>query len=170
MTRIEIARQAFIKMKTMFVNRDLSLDLRRRALRCYVLSTLLYGIESWTLKADNIKKLESFEMWCHRTILKIPWTQRVTNAEVLRRLQKDCEVIKHIKTRKLEYLDHITRCAKYEILRLIMQGKIRGKRSIGRRRISWLRNLREWYSCSSVDLFRAAANKVRIAVMNSNLR
>uniref|UniRef100_A0A6P7F603 Uncharacterized protein LOC114326697 n=1 Tax=Diabrotica virgifera virgifera TaxID=50390 RepID=A0A6P7F603_DIAVI len=49
-TRIEIARQAFIKMKKMFVNRDLPLELRIKALRCYVFSTLLYGLESWTLK------------------------------------------------------------------------------------------------------------------------
>ncbi|CAG9832787.1 unnamed protein product [Diabrotica balteata] len=52
-TRIKIARQAFIKMKTMFVNRDLPLELRIRALRCYVFSTLLYGMESWTLKVDT---------------------------------------------------------------------------------------------------------------------
>ncbi|CAG9838540.1 unnamed protein product [Diabrotica balteata] len=101
----------------MFVNRDLPLDLTIRALRCYVFSALLHGMESWTLKVDNIKKLESFKMWCYRRILKIPWTQRITNAEVLRRLQKDCEVIKHIKTRKLEFLGHITRGAKYKILK-----------------------------------------------------
>ncbi|CAG9834481.1 unnamed protein product [Diabrotica balteata] len=154
----------------MFVNRILLLELMIKALRCYVFSTLFSWSESWILKVDNIKKFESFEMWCYRRILKTLWTQRVTNAEVLRRLQNNYEVIKHINTRKMEYLGYITRGAKYGILRLIMQTKIQGKRSIGRRRISWLRNLIEWYRCCSVDLFRAAANKVRIAVMIANLR
>ena len=59
---------------------------------------------------------------------------------------------------------------KGQMLRLIMQGKIKGRRNVGKRRISWLRNLRDWYNCSSIELFRAAANKVKIAMMVSNLR
>ena len=83
---------------------------------------------------------------------------------------KEYEVINTIKARKLQYLGHIMRGQRYEMLRLIMQGKIKGKRNVGRRRISWLRNLRDWYNCSSIELFRAAANKVNIAMMVSNLR
>jgi hypothetical protein len=168
--RIETARQAFVKMKTMLTNRDLQLHLRLRALRCYIFSILLYGMEAWTLKKQHIRKIEAFEMWCYRRILKIQWVQRITNAEVLRRLNKELEIMNSIKRRKLEYLGHITRGEKYELLRIIMQGRIQGRRSIGRRRISWLKNLREWFNCSSLQLFRAAANKVTIAVMISNLR
>ena len=59
---------------------------------------------------------------------------------------------------------------RYEMLRLIMQEKIKERRNVGRRRISWLRNLRNWYNCISIEVFRAAANKVKIAMMVSNLR
>ncbi|XP_039276046.1 uncharacterized protein LOC111043960 [Nilaparvata lugens] len=59
---------------------------------------------------------------------------------------------------------------KYMILHLIIQGKIVGKRSVGRRRMSWLRNLREAFNCTTNDLFRAAVNKVKIAMMIANLR
>lgn len=168
--RIEIARANFNKLKRVLCTKDLKLNLRVRLLKCYVFSTLLYGMEAWTLNAATIRKLESFERWTYRRILKILWTEHVTNNEVMRRINKEMEIIETIKTRKLQYLGHITRGTKYARLQLIMQGKILGKRSIGRRKKSWLRNLREWYGCTSIDLFRAAASKVRIAVMITNLR
>uniref|UniRef100_A0A8D9EXQ6 Uncharacterized protein n=1 Tax=Cacopsylla melanoneura TaxID=428564 RepID=A0A8D9EXQ6_9HEMI len=97
------------------------------------------------------EKIAGIEMWSYRRILRIPWTDRVTNIEVLNRMGKEVEVLYDIKRRKLSYLGHVMRGPKYEILHLIIQGKIVGKRSVGRRRISWLRN--EWFNCSSCDLF-----------------
>ena len=169
-TRIEMARNAFVKMKTVLSSKDLTLELRVRALRCYVFSILQYGLESWTLKQDHINKLQSFEMWCYRRMLKIAWTQKKTNTEVLREMGKECEMVNTIKMRKLQYLGHVMRGQRYEMLRLIIQGKIRGGRSIGRRRVSWLKNLRDWFKCSSIELFRAAVDRVKIVMMISNLR
>lgn len=166
-TRIETARNAFVKLKTILCSRDLTIELRVRTLRCYVFS---HGLESWTLKQEHINKLQSFEMWCYRRMLRISWIERKTNMEVLREMGKEYEVINTIKARKLQYLGHIMRGQRYEMLRLIMQGKKKGRRSIGRRRISWLRNLRDWFNWSSIELFRVAANKVRIAMMIPNLR
>ncbi|CAG9827859.1 unnamed protein product [Diabrotica balteata] len=157
-------------MRKLFCNRDINISLRIRMLRCYIFSTLLYGVEAWTLKNSNIKNLEAFEMWCYRRILKISWMDRKTNEQVLEQLGKQCEVLNSIKIRKLKYLGHIMRGEKYEILRNIMQGKIKGKRSVARRKISWLRNLREWFGCSSIELFRRVTNKIIIARMISNLR
>ncbi|KAI5715976.1 hypothetical protein M8J77_025461 [Diaphorina citri] len=76
-----------------------------------------------------------------------------------------------VKCRKLEYLGHIFRNEKkYGLLKCILQGKINGKRSVGRRRISWLKNLRTWFDTSTTGLFKAAANKVMIARMIANIR
>lgn len=98
--RIEIARSNFFKMRKTFSNWDLSLELRSRMLQCYIFSTLLYGMEAWTLKKLDIKKIEAFEMWCYRRVLNIPWTDKVTNLEVLRRLkslrpskQENCSIL-----------------------------------------------------------------------------
>lgn len=168
--RIEIARSTFIKMKKLFCNRDISIHLRTRMLKCYVFSTLLYGVESWTLKQRNIKNLESFEMWCYRRILRISWVDKITNEEVIRRINNKPEVLLNIKKRKLEYLGHLMRGQKYTFLQNIMQGKIQGRRNPGRRRMSWMRNLREWFGCTTNELFKTAVNKIRIALMISNLR
>jgi hypothetical protein len=59
-------------------------------------------VEALTLKQKNVKNLESFEMWCYRRILKISWVDKITNEEVIRRINNDPEVILNIKKRKLE--------------------------------------------------------------------
>ncbi|CAG9837634.1 unnamed protein product [Diabrotica balteata] len=125
---------------------------------------------TWTLKQKYINKLQSFEMWCYRRMLRIAWTQKKTNTEVLQVMGKECEIINTIKIRKLQYLGYEMRGQRYELLRLIIQEKIRGERSIGRRRVSLLKNLRDWFKCSSIELFRAAVDKVKIMMMISNLR
>ncbi|KAL1456665.1 hypothetical protein WDU94_001378 [Cyamophila willieti] len=104
-------------------------------------------------------------------ILKIPWTHKVTNIEVMRRMKKNKELLNTVKCRKLQYLGNIMRNpTRYELLQQILQGKIDSKREPGRRRISWLANLRTWFGKSSTQLFRIAVDKVRIAMMVAHIR
>lgn len=168
--RIEKARANFVKMKKILCSKDLTLALKIRLTKCYVHSVLYYGVELWTLKQEAINRLNAFEMWTYRRMLRVSWVDRVTNTEVLRRIGKEREMENTIKERKLQYFGHVMRGERYSILRLIIQGKIEGKRSIGRRRVSWLGNLREWFGCSSRQLFRGAVSKVRVAMMIANLR
>lgn len=169
-TRIGQARTTFVKMKRVLCGSDLSLDLKIRMVRCYVLSVLYYGVEAWTLKKLDIRKLEAFEIWLYRRILRVKWTDKVTNMEILKRIKKEKEIIITVKKRKLQYLGHVMRGEKYHLLQLILQGKIQGKRSVGRRRHSWMRNLRDWFGCTTNQLFRSAVSRIRIALMIANLR
>lgn len=73
------------------------------------MSILLYGMEEWTLRISTMNTIETFEMWIFCKILKIKWTSRITNNEVLRRLNKDREMLSAIKKRKTAYLGHIAR-------------------------------------------------------------
>ena len=74
-------------------------------------------------------------MWFHRRMLKIPWIKKVTNVEVLKRASTKRTILKTIKKRKINYFRMIMKEPKYELLRLIMQGKIEGRRGKGRRKI-----------------------------------
>lgn len=169
--RIAKARTAFIRMSSVFRNHDLPLKTKIFVLQCYTFPVLLYGAEAWTLSEASMKKLEAFEMWCYRRILRISWVDHVTNNEVLRRMGRECEITAIIKKRKLEYLGHIMRNEeRYGFLQLVLQGKVYGRRGPGRRRISWLQNLRKWFNMTTTGLFRAAANKVRIAMLVANIR
>nr|CAH7760001.1 unnamed protein product [Callosobruchus chinensis] len=117
--------------------------------KCYVWSVLLYGAEAWTLKAAAINRIEAFEMWTLRRMLKISWTEHVRNDDVLRMAGLEGELFEHIEKRKISYLGHIIRGERYEFQRLILQGKVEGgRRGIGRNKLSWLRNIRQWTGIS----------------------
>jgi len=104
-------------------------------------------------------------------MLKISWTERINNQRVLEKMGKQKELLTTIKTRTLEYIGHIMRNnQRYNVLQLILQGKIEGKISFGRRRISWMKNLLNWYNTTSIDVFRASLDRNDIANMISNIR
>ena len=169
-SRLEQARNVFVKMNKVFLSRNLNLELRKRMLKCYVFPIAIYGMEGWTLTQALENRIEAFEMGLYRKILRISWRDRVTNLEVLRRMNTNKELLPTIKQRKLMYFGHVMRNEKYRLLHLIIQGKIEGRRAQGRRRTSWLKNLRQWFGRSTKSLFRAAASKLKIAMMIADLR
>lgn len=138
--RIEIARGMFQRMKGLMCGRSPRFETRWHIVRCYVLSVLLYGVEGCTLKVSSMNRLEAFEMWMYCRMLRIPWVDRVTNNEVLRRAEKPQEVLTIVKRRKAAYFGHIFRNS--NLLQLIIEGKLEGRRGIGRKQFSWMRNLR----------------------------
>lgn len=169
-TRIECARSGFVKMQKFLCNRQLNLNLRIRMVKCYVWSILLYGVEAWTLTKRTEKKLEAFEMWIYRRLLKVSWCERISNTEILQRVNRERELLRTIKKRKTAYLGHIIRNEKYQVLQLIMKGKIEGRRGRGRKRKSWLKNIREWLGITNAGaIFRAAEDREKFAVMVANL-
>lgn len=82
---------------------------------------------------------------------------------------KRCRDTTGSEKRKLQYLGHIMRGPRYKTLQLIVQGKIEGKKSVGRRRMSWFGNLQKWFNVSISDLFKAASSKTKIAMIIVNL-
>lgn len=100
-------------------------------------------------------------MWTLRRMFRIPWTDLVRNEEVLGKAGLTSrELFDAIKKRKTSYLGHILRGPRYEFQRLILQGKIEGKRGIGRKKLSWLRNIRQWTGIHDfMSLQNAALNR-----------
>uniref|UniRef100_A0A8D9AUB6 Uncharacterized protein n=1 Tax=Cacopsylla melanoneura TaxID=428564 RepID=A0A8D9AUB6_9HEMI len=101
-------------MAKLFKGHSLNLNIKLRLLRCYIFSILLYGVKSWTLTEATQKRIEAFEMWLYRRILRISWVDKITNSEVLSRMGKRKEIMITIKERKLAYLGHIMRNEKKE--------------------------------------------------------
>ncbi|XP_030746803.1 uncharacterized protein LOC115875475 [Sitophilus oryzae] len=95
---------------------------------------------------------------------------RVTNEEVLRRMSKDRELLSTVKERKLQYVVHIMRDNRYEVLRLVIEGKIEGRRSVGRRQNSWLKDLRRWFGRTLIEIFRGVVSHTIMASWVANLR
>ena len=97
---------------------------------------VLYGSESWTMTKADRRRIDAFEMWCWRRVLRISWTERVTNKEVLARtsphMSLEAMALKH----KLSYFGHVMRAHGME--RDLMLGKVTGKRRRGRQRTRWI--------------------------------
>lgn len=169
-SRIEHARSAFLKMKNLLTNPTLSLDIRYRFVKTYIFSILLYGVETWTLGIRAMRRLEAFEMWVYRRLLKISWTEHISNETVLKRMGRDRKLLITIKKRKTSYLGHIYRGENYGFLRLIMEGKVEGRRGPGRRKCSWLKNVREWTGLDTHSLLRAAQDRRQFARIVADLQ
>ena len=101
-------------------------------MKCYVWSMALYGAESWTLRATDQKRLESFEMWCWRKMEKISWTDHVRNEEVLIRVNEQRNILHEIRKRKANWIGHILR--RNCLLQQVIEGKIKGQIEVTRRR------------------------------------
>lgn len=102
---IENDRNTFMKFKRIFTCTDLTRALKVRLIKCYIWSVLLYEVEGWALKVTTMHKIEAFEMWVYRRVLKIPWTARGSNENVLRRINQERALLSMIKKRKTTYRD-----------------------------------------------------------------
>ena len=84
--RIVIARSVFTNMRTLLSRRRINLNTRLRTIKCYVWPTLFYGAEARTITKSLSPSLDAFEMWVYRRVLKISWTEKIANEEVLTRM------------------------------------------------------------------------------------
>jgi hypothetical protein len=98
--------------------------LRKKLVKCYVLSIALYGVETWALRTVDQKHLESFEMWCWIRMEKISWTDHVKNEEVLLRVKEQRNILHEIRKRKANWVGHILR--RNCLLQRVIEGNIKG--------------------------------------------
>ena len=158
-TRIFKARTAFQKMNNILTSKKLPAPLRLRLTKCFVLSVLLYGCETWTINKTAEKKLEAFEMWTFRRIGKIKWTEKMTNTEVCNKLKVKRELINTIRKRKMIYFGHLVR--HNNILKTITEGRVEGKRPRGRPPRKWIDDIKEWRGRSAVSCTREADDRLQ---------
>ena len=118
-------------------------------MKCYVWSMALYGAETWTLRATDQKRLESFEMWCWRRMELISWTDHVRKEGVLIRVNEQRNILHGLRKRKANWIGHILR--RNCLLKQVTEGKIKGQievtRRRGRRRKKLLDDLKDRRGC-----------------------
>ena len=135
--------------------------LRLRAIKCYVWPTLFYGAETWTITKSMLSRLDGFEMWVYRRVLKISWTEKNTNEEVLRRMGTGREIVRQFKTRKLQYLGHLIRHNSTQLQ--LIEGKIEGRRSRGRPSNTLTTDITSTKGLKYYQLKRAAEDRKKMA-------
>ena len=131
-------------MSNVFLSHNLRVTTKIRILKCYIWSTMLYASESWTISREMQRRLEAAEMWFLRRMWRIPWTERITNAEVLERSSTRRSLIQSLAKRQLSFFGHVMR--KEGLENLATTGYIHGKRARGRQRqtiLDWFVRLLE---------------------------
>ncbi|BFY98674.1 hypothetical protein BsWGS_01714 [Bradybaena similaris] len=147
--RIAQAKAAFHKLKHILCNLSLSIEVRKRVLRSYVEPILVYGSESWTISKLVRNYLEAVEMWFYRRMMRIPWTDKRRNEDVLRETNSRRELVTRIRRRQAAFFGHVMRRGGLEYA--VSTGKLEGKRGRGRPRETMLGSLASWYGGISVS-------------------
>ena len=104
--RIVMAEEAFNRKKRSIFCGTLEKELRKRLVKCFVWSVVLYGTETWTLRRNEQKQLEAFEMWVWRRVEPVKWTDKIKNAVVLQRVGEGRIMLELIRKRKVNWLGH----------------------------------------------------------------
>ena len=102
-----------------------------------VFPVVVYGCESWTIKKAERRRIDAFELWCWRRLLRVPWTARRSNQSILKETSPGCSLEGLMLKLKLQYFDHLMRRAD-SFEKTLMLGKIEGRRRRGRQRMRWL--------------------------------
>jgi len=116
--RINLSKSSFNSTKNIFRERQLSIQLKTRLLKCFVWPVLMYGCKTWTVTTRTRKNLEAAEMWFYRRILRIPWTAHQTNVSVLQRMGQDRKLLCCTEQRQFKFLGHVIRKGELEDLAL----------------------------------------------------
>ena len=102
-----------------------------------VFPVVMYGCESWTIKKAEHRRIDAFELWCWRRLLRVPWTARRSNQSILKEINPGCSLEGLMLKLKLQYFGHLMRRAD-SFEKTLMLGKIEGRRRRGRQRMRWL--------------------------------
>ena len=118
-------------------SRDVTLSTKVRLVKAMVFPVVMYGCESWTVKKAECRRIDAFELWCWRRLLRVPWTARRANQSILKEISPECSLEGLMLKLKLQYFGHLMRRAD-SFEKTLMLGKIEVKRRRGRQRMRWL--------------------------------
>ena len=117
-------------------SRDITLPTKVHLVKAMVFPVVMYGCESWTVKKAERRRIDAFELWCWRRLLRVPWTARRSNQSILK-ISPGCSLEGLMLKLKLQYFGHLMRRPD-SFEKTLMLGKIGGRRRRGRQRMRWL--------------------------------
>ena len=123
-------------LDSIFRSRDITLPTKVHLVKAMVFPVVMYRYESWTVKKAECRRIDAFELWCWRRLLRVPWTARRSNQSILK-ISPGCSLEGLMLKLKLRYFGHLMRRVE-SLEKTLMLGGIRGRRRTGRQRMRWL--------------------------------
>ena len=124
-------------LDSIFKSRDITLPAKVHLVKAMVFPVVMYGYESCTVKKAECQRIDAFQLWCWRRLLRVPWTARRSNQSILNEISPGCSLEGLMLKLKLQYFGHLMRRAD-SFEKTLMLGKIEGKRRRGQQRMRWL--------------------------------
>ena len=118
-------------------SRDITLPTKIRLVKAMVFPVVMYGCESWTIKKAEHRRIDAFELWWWRKLLRVPWTERRSNQSILKEISPGCSLEGLMLKLKLRYFGHLMRRAD-SLEKTLILGNIEGRRRMGRQMMRWL--------------------------------
>jgi hypothetical protein len=128
--RLLLGRKVMTNLDSIFKSRDITLPTKVRLVKATVFPVVMYGCESWTVKKAKRQRLDAFELWCWRRLLRVPWTARRSNQSILKEISPGCSLEGLMLKLKHQYFGHLIWRAD-SLEKTLMLGKVEGRRRRG---------------------------------------
>ena len=151
-----LGRKVTTNLDSILKSRDITLPTKVHLVKAMVFPVVMYGCESWTVKKAECRRIDAFELWCWRRLLRVPWTARRCNQSILKEISPGCSLEGMMLKLKLQYFGHLIRRVD-SLEKTLMLGGIRGRRRRGWQRMRWL-------DCT--DLMDVGLSELRELVMD----
>ena len=135
--RFLLGRKVMTNLDSILKSRDITLSTKVHLVKTMVFPVVIYGCESWTAKKSECQRIDAFELWCWRRVLRVPWTARRSNQSILQEISPGCSLEGLMLKLKLQHFGHLIR--RVDLLeKTLMLGGVGGRRRRGRQRMIWL--------------------------------
>ena len=135
--RLELGRKVVTNLDRILKSRDINLPANVHLVKGMVFPVVMYGCKSWTIKKAECRRIDAFELWCWRRLLRVPWTARRSNPFILKEISPECSLEGLMLKLKLQYFGHLMQRVD-SLEKTLMRGKIEGRRRKGQQRMRWL--------------------------------